>query len=95
MSRLSSLIAISLLPLLASCAGLKPFPTDRLWEYDRKDRVCGEYQITHYEPKLRFKHLKDHALDKCPAIFGFSSSDIADVLDWSEDAVAYSKKHCR
>lgn len=77
------------------CACLGKFPTDRVWEFDSKDKVCGEYQIIQYEPKLRFKHLRDVPLAQCPAIFGFTAKDIPAVLDHYEDAVRCTKERCQ
>ena len=79
---------------IVSCAGLKKFPTERVWEYDRKAQVCGEYEILDYDPRLRFRHVRDVPLSQCPAIFGFTSSDIPKILNWAEDAVAYGKRRC-
>lgn len=93
MRRLVSSMVIVL--SLSACAGLKPFPAKTIWEYDRKTKTCGEYQIIAYDPRIRVKHLRDVPLDQCPAIFGFSAAEIAPVLDWSADALAYSKKRCR
>lgn len=81
----------SLLLLLTSCAGLKPFPTSTLYEYDAQYKVCGQYQIT--DPaNLKFAYVKDVP---CPSIFGFNSSDIPKVLNWVQDAEAYAKANCQ
>lgn len=78
---------------LSACSGLKPFPTQTLYEFDTKDHVCGVYKITNAET-FQFAHVKDLPLAQCPAIFGFSSGDIPKVLDWSRDAVQYAKTRC-
>lgn len=93
------MLSAFLLPFLCltgtlSCSGLKKFPTDKLYEFDPKAQVCAEYQIIDFE-KFKFKHVRDIAIDQCPAIFGFTSSDIPIVLQWSEDAIQYSKQRCR
>lgn len=87
------LLICSTVLLLSACAGLPKFPTDRLWEFDPKSNVCGEYQITDAE-KMQFRHLRDVPREQCPAIFGFKSDTIPKVLDWASDAIAYSKQHC-
>lgn len=80
--------------LTVSCAGLKKFPTDRIYEFDPKTPICAEYKIVNYE-KLQYKWVQDIPFEKCPAIFGFKAEEIPKVLDWTEDAIAYSKRHCK
>lgn len=77
--------------LLLSCAGLKKFPTDKLIFYDVKANLCTEYKI------IDFEHFKVSPQGdvKCPAVFGFTSEDIPKVLNWMDDALAYSKQHCQ
>lgn len=86
---------IVLVTLSAGCACLKPFPAKHVWEYDPKGKVCGQYAIVAYDPKLQFKHVKDVPLAQCPAIFGFTAAEMPKVLDWSEDALRCSKQNCR
>lgn len=87
-------IALTLqLLFLTACQGLKPFPTTKLLEYDNKNQVCGEYLITDPE-NFKFQHVKDYALKDCPAIFGFSSSDVPNVIDWAKDAKTFVKERC-
>lgn len=87
---------VGLLPLLSflivnlSCAGLRPFPTDTLIEYDSKNKVCGQYKIVDPE-NFEFKYVKDIP---CPDVFGFLSRDVPKVLDWEKDAKSYAKQHC-
>lgn len=80
--------------LASACSGLKPFPTDRLWEYSPADGVCAEYQITDTD-KMRFKHLRDVPEKDCPAIFGFLAKDIPKVTAWARDAQKYAKERCK
>lgn len=89
------------MPLLAylivsvvSCAGLKPFPTSTLYEFDNKNQVCGEYKIVDPE-NFKFQYVRDYPLAKCPAIFGFNSTDVAPVLDWLKDSKDYIRNHCK
>ena len=84
--------ALKLLPIcLIGCAGLKPFPTSTLIEYDNKHKVCGQYQIVDLE-KFRFEYVKDIP---CPAVFGFTAKDIPNVLNWAQDAEDYARQHCQ
>lgn len=78
--------------VLSGCASrLKPFPTDHLIEYDNKSKVCGYYKITDPE-NLKFKYVNDVP---CPAVFGFESKDIPNILNWSSDALDYVKNNCK
>lgn len=85
---------IFLTVLLSGCAGLKKFPTDKLYEFDPKVPTCAEYQITDFE-HLKFKHVKDIPFDQCQAIFGFLDKDIGKVLQWGEDSIKYGHEHCK
>ncbi len=76
--------------LSVSCAGLKPFPTKDVFEYDAKLKVCRQYVITDAE-HFKFEYVKNIA---CISIFGFSSKDIPKVLDWGQDSQEYAKAHC-
>lgn len=86
-------ICLIVTPIL-SCAGLKKFPEDHLWEFDPKNMACGEYKITDYE-HFKYVWVQDVPIGGCPAIFGFTSSAIPKVLDWAQDAIDYSKEHCK
>lgn len=85
-------IVISIFSL--GCAGLKPFPTKDLFEFDAENKVCGQYVVVD-EANLKYDWVQDLPLDQCPSIFGFKSNKIPDVLDWAVDAKAYCKQHCR
>lgn len=76
--------------LLSSCAGLKPFPTDKLIEYDAKFKVCGQYRITDPE-HFKYVYVQDIP---CPSFFGFTSQDIPKVENWAQDAQDYARQHC-
>lgn len=79
---------------LSGCAGLRPFPTDKLFEYDPKFSTCSEFRIT--DPAaFKFEFVRDLPLADCPPVFGFSDSDIPKVLYWARQSVAYGKSHCR
>lgn len=80
--------------VLSCSQALRKFPSDTLYEYDTKSKVCGVYKITDFE-NLKFKHVKDLPLDQCPSVFGFKEADIAPVMDWIKDSIDYSKQHCR
>lgn len=87
--------SIGVLSFTAGCAGLDPFPADRLWEVDLRSKNCGEYVISQSGENLSFRHLKDHPLSECPNVFGFSAKDIPKVIDWSEDAIRFAKRKCK
>lgn len=91
---MTALIAFAL-PLtfsigLSACNGLKPFPADHIIEYDNKNKVCGYYKITDQE-HLKVEYVKDVP---CPAVFGFESKDIANILNWGQDAQEYVRNNC-
>lgn len=75
---------------LINCSQTKPFPTDKLIEYDQVNKVCGQYKIINFDT-LQFKYVKDIP---CPPVFGFTESDIPNVLNWIRDEQAYAKSHC-
>lgn len=76
--------------LLSCCTGSKPFPAQFIYEYDNKNKVCGQYHIT--DPvNLQVEYVKDLP---CPAIFGFSSSDIPKIEDWARYEQEYIKEKC-
>lgn len=86
-----ALSKLSVLPIfLIGCAGLPPFPTQTLIEYNAKSKVCGQYRITDPE-HMKFEYVKDVP---CPSIFGFTSKDIPKVLDWADDAQEFARNHC-
>lgn len=85
------IVSSGLVSSLTGCASLKPFPTKYVYEYDRKNKVCGQYRITDPE-HLKVEYEKDIP---CIDIFGFSSSDIPKVLDWAEDAQEYVRVNCK
>ncbi len=89
--RLTALVAFAL-PLTCSmaCAGLKPFPERYLYEYDAKNKVCGQYQIVDQQ-NLKYEYVKDLP---CPSLFGFTSRQIPNVLNWARDAKIYAQEHC-
>lgn len=76
--------------ILEGCAGLRPFPTKTLIEYDARHKVCGQYEIVDAET-FKFKYIKDIP---CVSIFGFSETDIPKVLNWARDAQKHAKEHC-
>ncbi len=76
---------------VSCCAGLKKFPTDTLIEYDHKNKVCGKYKIVDAE-NFKFDYLGDIP---CPDVFGFTSKDTPNVLNWLQDAKEYARNHCR
>lgn len=85
---------IALVLLSVGCAGAPKFPTDRIWEYDHSAKVCGEYKIV--DPKKRqVRWIKDHPASKCQGMFGFSSSDIPDVLEWVDQMEEHVEKNCK
>lgn len=86
--------SIFLIATNVSCAGLKPFPTKTLLEFDPKEPICAEYRIVD-EENLKYEWVKDIPFKQCPAIFGFSSRDIPKVLDWGQDAKTYAREHCQ
>lgn len=79
---------------VSGCAGLKKFPTDKIYEFDPKEPVCAEYQITDYK-KLTYVWVRDIPFAQCPPIFGFVTSDIPRVLNWGRDSIAYGEVHCK
>lgn len=87
------LILIAL--FLSGCkGGLKPFPTDRILEFDPKVPVCAEYRITDPE-NLKVKHVRDIPYAECPAIFGFNAADIPKVMGWGREARKFAKEKCK
>lgn len=80
--------------LASGCAGLRPFPTKTVWEADLQAKVCGEYRVVDVN-RLLFKHIKDHPINKCDGVFGFSAEDMPKVLDWSRDAIKKCAEKCR
>ncbi len=80
--------------LLSGCAGLRPFPTQHLYEFDPKGSVCAEYLITDASA-LKFSWVRDIPFAQCPAIFGFLTPDIPKVLSWGADSIRYGKTHCK
>lgn len=80
--------------LLSGCAGLPQFPTKYIYEFDPKTPVCAQYEITNYET-LTYKWVMDIPFAQCPALFGFTSTDVPKVLDWGRNAISYSKAHCK
>lgn len=80
--------------VLSSCAGLKKFPAKYVYEVDLGNKVCGQYEITAYRPKLQFKHANDLSLNSCNGVFGFSTSDMPKVLDWADAAADAAEKKC-
>lgn len=76
---------------LTGCQSLKPFPSDHIIEYDRKNKVCGYYKIVDPE-HLKVEYVKDIP---CPDVFGFESKDIPKILDWAEDAQEYVRTKCQ
>ncbi len=78
---------------LLSCAGLRPFPVDTLYEYDAKEPICGEYKIVDVE-NLKYAWVRDIPLKDCPSIFGFTPKQIPKVLSWARDAKDYARAHC-
>lgn len=81
--------------VLSGCAGLRKFPATYIYEYDRKENVCGQYQITSTRPKLTFKHVADQPVSWCGGMFGFSTQDTPKVLDWMDEAQAVAEKRCK
>lgn len=94
MATILSGAALSIFLLLSGCAGLKKFPTDKLYEFDPKTPICGEYQVVDFE-NLKYQWVRDIPFKECPAIFGFVLGDIPKVLRWGRDSIAYGKAHCR
>lgn len=87
------LICSTAVGVLSCCAGLKPFPTKDLFEYDAKNKVCGQYVLVD-EENLKYDWVKDLPVNQCPSIFGFRSKDIPKVLDWGTDAKDYARNNC-
>ncbi len=79
---------------VSACSGLRPFPTDRVWEWDPKSDVCGEYKIVDAK-NLKVVHVRDVPRAQCPAIFGFTAKAIPKVLDWSADAIKKCADKCK
>lgn len=80
---------------LSACSGLRKFPTKYVYEVDLKDKVCGQYEITQVRPELAFRYVKDMSLDACNGVYGFSTRDMPDVLDWLDDAGDYAEQKCK
>lgn len=57
-------------------------------------KVCGEYKIVNPE-KFQFEHVRDLPLEACQGVFGFKDTDIAAIIDWSEDMQNYVKNKCQ
>ncbi len=74
--------------------GLKAFPEKYMIEYSPQDHVCREYQLTNYE-LLQYEFVTEIPIEKCPAIFGFTTDAVSRILYWSRDAIQYSKQHCQ
>lgn len=90
----SFLIAISFL-ILGGCSGQLPkFPADFIYEVDVQNKVCGKYPIIDHE-NLKVGDPTELPLSECNGVFGFASTDIAPVLDWSENAIEKAKKACK
>lgn len=85
---------MALATTLVSCAGLKKFPADNIYEVDIANKACGEYKIVDYE-RLLFEHVRDLPLSACEGVFGFSSKQIAPVMNWSRDAIIFVKQNCK
>lgn len=77
--------------VLSGCSGLKPFPADHIIEYDRKNKVCGYYKIVDPE-HFKVEYEKDIP---CPDVFGFSSKDMPNILNWAQDAQDYVRNNCK
>lgn len=75
---------------LTSCAGLKPFPSEYVYETDLHNQVCGKYKIVDKE-RLLIEWDSDLPIMACHGVFGFSTIDEPKVLDWGRDAVDYGK----
>ncbi len=78
---------------LMGCAGLRPFPEKYIYEFDPKEPICGQYQIVD-EANLKYEWVRDIPFKQCPAIFGFTSKQIPNVLNWGRDAKVYAQEHC-
>lgn len=76
---------------LSSCAGLKKFPTDYVYEVDLHRQICGKYKIVDKE-RMLFEHDSDLPIMSCDGVFGFSTVDTPKVMDWGRDAIDYGKK---
>jgi len=88
------LTALSL-SLLVSCGGKLPkFPAEYIYEVDLTNKACGKYKIVNAET-LQFEFIEDMPLSACNGVFGFSSDNIAPVLDWSRKAIEEAKKSCK
>lgn len=91
-STLLSLLLTCLTALsLSGCAGLKPFPSDYVYEVDLHHQVCGKYKIVDKE-RMLFEHDSDLPIMSCDGVFGFSTVDTPKVMDWGRDAIDYGKK---
>lgn len=97
-SKLKPLL-ICLTATISACAGAPKFPEVPLYEtayYVQEGNgiwVCGEYKIT--DPKRKkYEFVKDHPVQKCIGVFGFSKKDMPKVITWGEDTEAYYKGKC-
>lgn len=80
------------LSLLVSCNGNVPkFPAEFIYEADLQNKICGKYKVVNPET-LQFEHVEDLPLSECNGVFGFSSTEIAPVLDWSRKMIQELKK---
>lgn len=91
MLSLALLLVALLLTFLTGCAGLKPFPTKELYEFDPRSKVCALYTIVD-EEKMQWQWVRDIPAENCVSIFGFKTSDIPNVINWVMDAREYSKR---
>ena len=89
------LTALVLSFFVAGCGKKLPeFPARFIYEVDIQNKVCGKYKIVDPE-NLQVDFVEDLPLSECNGVFGFASTDIAPVLDWSRFAIEEMKKACK
>jgi hypothetical protein len=74
-----------------SCSTAPTFPTDKIIEYDSKNKVCGLYKIVNFE-SYQVEYVKDIP---CPDVFGFDSHDVPNVMNWLRDMKKYAETRCK
>ncbi len=94
LSALRLLLIFSIGFPLASCETAPKFPTKKVWESDIRNLTCGEYEIVDQRSST-FRLVKDHPLQKCDGVFGFSTEDMPKVLTWKTDMMEYAEKRCK
>lgn len=89
-----SAICLIIASLVGCKDGLPEFPASFIYVAKPETLECSKHEIIKKDPITVDKGVFI-PWNECPHVFGFSSNDVAPVMDWMRNAQEEAKKRCK